>query len=185
MNAEPSRIVNKIRFSKRLTAVVLVALLIVSANLLLTRRSNPFQRVDRYESAAELINGKNWNWGLAFLVRGTHGKVSLTNLGDLQNDGIFIPVELAEVNHISVDSSSPPLKLSVDDSIALRAVSGTSVAISKTRCLNRFHKYCDVRIMSNKNINDDAKVFVGVHLSQNIFGLVEKQLLESVIGAVS
>ena len=185
MIAEQGKVMNKIKASKRLIAVIVVGLLIVGANALLTKRSKPFQRLDSYQSAAQLIEGKNWNWGLAFLVRGTQGEVSLNHLGTLEYNGIFIPEELAQVNRIEVDSSESPIALSLEDSLALRAVEANSVVISKTRCLYRDSKYCDVRIMSNASINPLPKTFIGVHLSANVFGLVEKQILETVIGTVN
>ena len=176
---------NKFKLSKRLVAVIVAALLIVTANALLTKRTAPFQRFQPYQTASEIIKGKDWNWGLAFLIRGTKGNVVLDHLGNLEGNGIFIPTELAQINHLELDSTEPPLVLSAEYSLALSSVSGNTVTVSKTRCLHRDYKYCAVKIMSNDSINAAPENFVGVRLSANVFGLVEKQLLERVIGPVN
>ena len=185
MIAQKGRVVKKFKLSKRLVALVVAAVLIVSANLFLTKRTIPFQRLHGYQTAAQMIENKNWNWGLAFIVSLNQGEVTLDHLGNLENNGIFIPNELAQVTNLQLDAKVPPIVLSAEDSFALRQIAGTSATISKTRCLNRGYKYCEVDILTNDSINDSPKRFVGVRLSANVFGLVEAQLLEKVIGQVN
>jgi hypothetical protein len=182
---DPESLMKNLKSARRLVSVALIAGLLVGANLFLTHKSKPFQRLDSYQTATELIQDKNWNWGLAFVMSFHHGAVTLKNLGDYTQNGFFIPEELGVVNGLTLDTSASPIVLSPEQAAALKATAGNKVEISKTRCLGRLVKYCEVRILSNKNINDKPETFVGVLLSPDVYGLVEQKLLETVTGSVN
>lgn len=174
-----------LKSARRLVSVALVALALIGANRFLANNPQAYQRPAGYQTATEIIQDKDWNWGLAFVVAYNHGSVSLKHLGSLETNGIYIPAELGLINNLKLDSVNLPITLNASQTYRLYAPGDTKVELSKTRCLNRLVKYCDVRILTNSKVNDKPTDFVAVFFAKDIYGLVEQKLLETAIGPVN
>lgn len=139
----------------------------------------PFHHVP-YRTAAEMAIDKEWNWGLAAVVRYNYGPVQLTNLGTLETNGIYIPEELAAANDLQIDTQGSPIKLSKQQARELNVALDVVTHLAKTRCLGREARYCPVKLFSSSELNPKPKKFVAVFLGKNTYGLVESELLARV-----
>ena len=165
---------------RRLIVVVAATFALVLANLATVVHIWPLTHMP-YRTSAELADFKDWNWGLASKIQSHFGSVTLTNIGSLETNGIYIPAELAAANNLVVSNQSGPMTLKPSQIGALRTWPNANQTVSKTRCLGRELTYCPVIIFSSDEINPKPSNFVAIVLKDTEFGLVEEKLLNQLI----
>jgi hypothetical protein len=179
----------KIVKSWRFIALLAILGLIVVGNLTNRPAKLPFYSGYQLHQVNQMIEDMKWVEAAPVVLKNHFQHVHVTNVGKVTEKGFGFQNELVQIFHVdSVDRSQNPID--VRGKIAKSQLneyqqypSGNSIKGAVTHCAGRDSKYCSFAIYWDNTFPTTSANFVGVQLLQNGYALVEKSLLEKLLGS--
>lgn len=173
------------RFGALLAAFALVAI----GNVVNLQTVLPFYSGYHIHRINDMIEDQQWVEAPPVVLSNNFKNVHVSHVGKPKEDGFGFQQELVNIFKVdSVDYSGSPIdvrgKLTPADLEAYRQYPAPDARKqdANTHCNRKGSKYCTMAIYWDDTYPTTSAEFVGVHLTDNGYALVERSILEQLLG---